>query len=150
MASLTRRFRQSPDLHGRQAPVVPGIVPFFERVHLPGAPEDVRSQALDHIVPGLGSYGYALKAADGEELRFAWRRRPGWTVLVAVLAFPVGLLSLLYMDTERIAIRFEPGPEGGTWVIAHGVAPLPVRRGFALLRDIPEPPDLREFYLSGS
>jgi hypothetical protein len=63
------------------------------------------------------------------------RRRPAWTILVAIFAFPIGLLALTVREEYEVVIDFEPRPDGGTMLTAHGSAPLAVRRAFAALRD---------------
>ena len=65
-------------------------------------------------------------------LVFRRERRPIWTIAVAVLVFPFGLLALLYKDEARIVIDLQPAKDG-TLVSASGVAPLSVRRAFAEL-----------------
>jgi hypothetical protein len=55
-----------------------------------------------------------------------------WTIAVAVLLFPFGLLALLYTEEARITIDLQASSDG-TLVAASGVAPLAVRRAFAEL-----------------
>ena len=66
---------------------------------------------------------------------FTRQRRPGWTVAVAIFAFPVGLLALLHTVSEEVVVDIEAARGGGTALLAHGVGPLGVRRPFALLRE---------------
>jgi hypothetical protein len=60
--------------------------------------------------------------------------RPGWTVAVAVLLFPIGLIALAHTDRETIRIDLTQGHRR-TICVAQGVGPLNVRRAFADLED---------------
>ena len=115
-------------------PRIPGRLAFVDRVELPGTLAVVRDQAFESIAPALARYGYKLSVA-GDALIFRRERRPVWTVLVAVCAFPIGLLALLHTETEEIVVELERAPGGGTSVLAHGTGSLTVRRAFAHLRE---------------
>lgn len=117
-----------------RAPRVPGRLAFVERVQLKTHPALVRGQAFEVIAPSLARYGYKL-SIEGSSLVFRCRRRPGWTIAVAILAFPLGLLALLHTESDEIVVRIEASAGGGTSLLAHGVGPLNVRRAFARLRD---------------
>lgn len=77
--------------------------------------------------------GYELSVIGGA-LMFRRRWRPGWTILLAVFTFPIGLLALTHQNTDEVIVDIGPGPRGGTELIAHGVGPLAVRRAFSTLR----------------
>jgi hypothetical protein len=117
-----------------RAPRVPGLLPFVERVELVADPQTARDEAFELIAPSLARHGYKL-SVDGSALVFRQSRRPAWTILVAVFAFPFGLLALLHTEDEEITVEIERAPGGGTSLLAHGVGRLPVRRAFAQLRD---------------
>ena len=117
-----------------RAPRIPGLVPFVERVELEATPEVARREAFTVIAPALARHGYKLEI-EGAALTFHRRRRPGWTVVVAILAFPLGLLALLHTELDEIVIEIGPGAGGGTALLIHGTGSLAVRRAFAQLRD---------------
>ncbi|MEA2191820.1 MAG: hypothetical protein QOI73_1941 [Solirubrobacteraceae bacterium] len=118
---------------GTRAPRIPGLLPFVERVDLDADPQLARELAFELIAPALAKYGYELRI-DGRSLVFRRRRRPPWTVVVAIATFPIGLLALLHQETDEVVLEIEPGIKG-TRLLAHGVGPLTVRRAFAQLKD---------------
>jgi hypothetical protein len=118
----------------RRAARVPGRLAFVERVPLPVGVAAARDSAFDSLVPAMLRYGYTLDDRAPQRLEFSFRRRPGWTILVAIFAFPIGLLALMHTIDEQVVVELEERP-GGTMLTAHGVAPLAVRRAFATLRD---------------
>jgi hypothetical protein len=121
---------------GRRAPRIPGHLAFVERVELAVAPAVARELVFEHIAPAMARSGYELSIV-GSAFMFRRRWRPGWTMLVAVFAFPVGLLALTHQHTDEVIVELHDGPHGATELIAHGVGPLAVRRAFASLRDCP-------------
>ena len=132
-----------PDLQPRRgkvvrrstrAPRIPGAIAFVERVDLDAEPARARRDALELIAPRLARYGYKL-SVDARMLVFRRQRRPGWTIALAILAFPFGLLALLHTEVQEITLEVEPGIDGGTSLLAHGVGSLSVRRAFAQLSD---------------
>jgi uncharacterized protein DUF1707 len=120
---------------GRRAPRIPGRLAFVERVELDVEPRTAREQAFEYIAPALARNGYDLTVVSETTLLFRCRWRPAWTVLLAVLMFPIGLLALMYQHEDEVVVEIGSGLRGGTAVLAHGVGPLNVRRAFANLRD---------------
>jgi hypothetical protein len=114
---------------------VPGRLGFSDRIEIDASPARAHVLALETILPAMARSGYELEERSDRRLAFVHRRRPGWTIAVAILLFPFGLLALAVRDTERIVIEFDAREGGGTAVLVHGVAPLPVRRAFAELSD---------------
>jgi hypothetical protein len=119
----------------RRPPRMPGRLSFAERIELSTPPTAARDRLLEHLVPPMLRYGYTLDETSPQRLAFRYRSRPGWTILVAVFAFPVGLIALAHTAEERVVVELEPRPDGGTLLIAHGTAPRSVRRAFAALDD---------------
>jgi len=74
----------------------------------------VREAALAHLVPPLESHGYLLAHEREDLLVFAVRRGP---------------------EEERITVRLRPAADGRTLLLAHGTAPLRIRRAFARVHD---------------
>ena len=123
----------------RSVPLVPGRVVFSARWRAPGRPHAVVGGLLSHVAPPLHAHGYELVERTPERLVFMRSRRPGWTIAVAILLFPFGLIALAHKDRDRIAIDLLP-EERDTALIVQGVAPLAVRRAFAQLeRDANDP-----------
>jgi hypothetical protein len=113
----------------RKRPWIPGRISFSARWTAAARPDEAAFAVLEHVAPGLRSYGFELVDRTPYRLVFAHERRPVWTILVAVITFPVGLLALLYTDTERITIELAARGKG-TVMLARGVARLSVRQAF--------------------
>ena len=93
---------------------------------------DAEADLLEFVAPPLTAYGYRLVEHSAGRLVFERDTRPAWTFLAAVFAFPIGLFALLYTSEERVTIQLVArGDE--TVIVAQGVAPLRVRKAFALL-----------------
>lgn len=112
----------------------PGMLPFTERIAVPASPAQTVARAIETIAPALNAYGYTLTEQTSEKLVFERAGRPGWALLVAVLAFPVGLLALLVRRTHTIAITVEAASKDRAVMVVHGSAPRRVRKAFAHLR----------------
>jgi hypothetical protein len=111
----------------RKLPWFPGRTRFRARWRAPVPRGEAAKDLLEYVVPPLHSYGYEVVQQTPEWIVFERRMRPAWTVLIAVLVFPIGLLALLHTERERIAIELVPrGDE--TVIIATGSAPLRIRR----------------------
>jgi hypothetical protein len=87
----------------------PGRRAFSERKLIEVPPGDVREAALAYIVPSLERWRFVLTADAGDTLVFDGPGR------------------------DRLTVRLRPAPDHRTLVIAHGVAPLRVRKAFATL-----------------
>jgi hypothetical protein len=93
-------------------PRVPGRRHFSERKLLDAPVDHVREAALAFIVPPLERYGFCLDQEGADVLVFTEPR-----------------------SGDRIMVRFRDAGSGRTLVLAHGTAPLAVRRAFAQLSD---------------
>jgi Domain of unknown function (DUF1707) len=111
------------DLPGRSGPAIvptsgvprlPGRRHFSERKLLDAPPADVREAALAFLVPPLERHGYVLHQEGEDALVFTDPRRD---------------------ESARIMVRLRDAGDRRTLVLAHGVAPLAVRRAFAQLAD---------------
>jgi len=111
---------------------VPGKHYFAETWRAPAGPERAMRDLLTYVAPPLQRSGYELREHTPHRLLFVRSRRPVWTIAVAVLLFPFGLLALLYQDEARVAIDLHPAGDG-TLISAGGVAPLAVRQAFRQL-----------------
>jgi hypothetical protein len=92
----------------------PGRRPFSERKLLDSPLAEVREAMLAFLVPSLERTGYALSKEADDVLVFADRR---------------GLAP----GANRITVRLRDAGDRRTLVIAHGTAPLGIRRAFARL-----------------
>jgi hypothetical protein len=116
----------------RTPPRMPGKYHFADTWRAPSTAERTMGELMQHVAPPLVRHGYLMVDRSPYRLVFERERRPVWTILLAVFLFPFGLLALLYKDSERITIDLQPHGDG-TLVSATGIAPLDVRRAFALL-----------------
>lgn len=77
-------------------------------------PEDV-SRALPRIIeavaPDLTGAGYRIDAQSDRAIIFSLQYRPGWTVVVAILLFPIGLLALLVRNGVSLSVTLTPRSE---------------------------------------
>ncbi len=117
---------EAPERAARR-PFWPGNLPFLTRIWTHASAKDVRAEAMRSVVPRLIAEGYQLETNDPALLVAARKHRPGWTVAVAVLAFPLGLAALLHEDRSQIAISIDEGDDE-TVVTVSGTASLAVRR----------------------
>ncbi len=95
-------------------------------------PRQARREAFEVIAPAFAPHGYKMSIV-GSALIFRRQCRPGWTIALAIFAFPFGLFALLHKEVQEIVVEIEPGAGGGTSLLAHGVGSLAVRRAFAQL-----------------
>ena len=121
-----------PAVPAVKQPRVPGRHYFAETWRAPAGADRAMGDLLTYVAPPLQRHGYELRQRTSHHLLFVRSRRPIWTIAVAVLLFPFGLLALLYQEEARIAIDLHPAGDG-TLVSASGVAPLAVRQAFRQL-----------------
>ena len=116
----------------RPGPV--GVLPFTHHVVAPVAREEVHWQVLCTIAPPLADYGYELITQSPTGFVFECHSRPPWTILVAIIGFPIGLVALTVKRNERIVISLAERSEGGTGMTVSGNAPRRVRKAFLELK----------------
>jgi hypothetical protein len=126
-----RRHARAPA--GRR-PRMPGVAPFTEVVEFDRPVAEVETEALREIAPRLVRYGFELVDTRRPHLAFERSDRPVWTIVVAIVLFPFGLLALLHSRTSRVQLTFDELAGNRTRLTIHGSAPLTVRRAFAELR----------------
>jgi hypothetical protein len=89
----------------------------------------VIAEAMRTIGPHLLRSGYSMEQAADNQLVFTRRRRPTWTILVAIFAFPFGLVALMHNPREsQVFVNAISVGDGETLVDVVGVAPGGVRR----------------------
>ena len=118
----------------RRRPWFPGNRGFAERMAVSRPRHRVIERVLTTLAPLLVARGYTLVSATDRLVVFEQDRRPAWTILVAVVVFPFGLVALTHKRRTRIVVAFTD-EAGGTEIAAYGWAPLGVRRGLAELGD---------------
>jgi hypothetical protein len=75
-----------------------------------GVSAEVADAALFHELAAVESLP-VVESRDGTFLLHR-RSRPAWTVVGAVLLFPVGLVFLLVTDDRRVQVSVTPHPDG--------------------------------------
>lgn len=125
----------APERRRRKRPWVPGRSPFHARWHSPAGARATLRELMADVAPPMEQWGYDITQRWDGRLRFERERRPAWTIVLAVIFFPIGLLALLYKERERVTIDLDELDDGTTQLVASGVAPLPIRRAFAELED---------------
>ena len=105
-----------------------GIRPFSVLIESHEQPALVIAEAMRTIAPHLLRSGYELARPSESQLVFTRERRPAWTILVAILLFPFGLLALTHKSRDSQVFVNAITAEGRTLVDVVGVAPAGVRR----------------------
>jgi hypothetical protein len=123
-----------PPQERRRRPWFPGRYAFTVRWHAPTDAKLTTRELMTFVVPPMERWGYVLTQRWDGRLRFERETWPAWVFMVAILAFPFGLLALLKKDHDRITIDLDED-EQGTQIVASGIGPLAVRRAFAELED---------------
>lgn len=109
------------------------MLPFTHRVLVPATRQETHWQVLSSIAPRLVDHGYQVVSQSPTGLIFECKSRPPWTIIVAIIAFPIGLIALTVRRNEHILISLEQRSTGDTDMIVHGSAPRRVRKAFLTL-----------------
>lgn len=105
----------------------PGLL---ARWHAPVPLAQATADVMRFVAPPLHAYGYRLVSSSRTELVYERTHRPTWTVIVAVVLFPLGLLALLH--TERETITLSATDHGAsTTIVAAGSAPPGLRHALS-------------------
>jgi hypothetical protein len=132
-ADLPKSAREPTPVEGSRRPFWPGNLPFATRIWTRASAESVVAAAMRTVVPTLLAAGYQLERNDPKLLVLSRTRRPAWTIAVAVLVFPIGLLALLRQERSQIVISIDHESGDETIVDVSGCATLGVRRAVRLL-----------------
>jgi len=100
--------RSAPPPSPATMPWIPGRRGFSHRVRLDSPPHVVRENATAYLVPALDTIGLRMQSSGPDHMEFSRGR-------------------------DRATLRLQPVGVDGTLLIAHGHAPLAVRRAFAQL-----------------
>jgi Domain of unknown function (DUF1707) len=123
LAELTRdlpqRAPQAPRPEAARAaagsrPRIPGVFPFSETIEVERPVAEVETAVLRAIAPRLARAGFNLVASDRGNLVFVRTGR--------------------LLRTHRVQLTLHDLGDGRTHLMAHGTAPLGIRRAFAELR----------------
>jgi hypothetical protein len=133
-ATREPRAKPAPASRERRLPWVPGRFAFTASWRGPSDPRKASADILEFLVPMFFDYGYDLVDRTSARLVFERRYHAGWTILVAIFLFPIGLIALLSRATERITIDMSPR-DGYTLTMVQGIAPLNLRRALINLED---------------
>jgi Domain of unknown function (DUF1707) len=95
-------------------PRIPGVFPFSETIEVDRPVAEVETAVLRAIAPRLARAGFNLIATDRQNLVFVRTGR--------------------LLRTHRVQLTLHDLGEGRTHLMAHGTAPLGIRRAFAELR----------------
>ena len=82
------------------------------------SPDDVTQTVLAGI---HGCSNYSMNMAGANTVMLTRRYCPTWVIVVAVFLFPIGLLALLYKETETLTISVAK-VENGSRVMVSGTA----------------------------
>jgi Domain of unknown function (DUF1707) len=94
-------------------PRIPGVFPFSETIEVDRPVTEVETAVLRAIAPRLARAGFNLVATDRQNLLF---------------------VRSSFLRTHRVQLTLHDLGEGRTHLMAHGTAPLGIRRAFAELR----------------
>jgi hypothetical protein len=70
--------------------------------------DQVRRDMRSNLPPRLSGWKYRLTAQDETSMAFERTYAPGWTIVLAVILFPIGLLFLLARRTASLVFTIEP------------------------------------------
>ena len=116
----------------RSQPWLPGTRGFGARWHTRAPRAAVMDDLIRDVAPRMTAYGYDIVERTPDRVVFDLVRTPGWVIIPCVFLFPIGLFALLVKTHDRVTVDLlERG--GETILVAHGIAPLSVRRAFAEL-----------------
>jgi hypothetical protein len=85
------------------------IVAVADELASPRDPEDVQASAFAVLGAVAGT---TLEQSAPGHLCVVLRRQPGWTLVLAVLLFPLGLLFLFIHDNLRLDVTVSAAPSG--------------------------------------
>jgi hypothetical protein len=84
---------------------------------------------LEGRLQGLYPHVESVQRTGPNTISIASKVRPAWTIVIAIILFPIGLLALLAKDRVTARIHAEAAPTGGTRVRLDGaVADAAARR----------------------
>jgi hypothetical protein len=117
---------------GLKLPKAPGRARFTSRWSAPVRRTQAAADVIEYVAPPMRTHGYDMIHCTEEQMVFARSHRPVWTIVVAVVLFPLGLFALLYQERDHVVIDLrEQGDR--TEITAGGVAPRSLRRALSAM-----------------
>lgn len=113
---------------GRKPWLLPGNTSFAVRIHSRKPPALAVDEVLGDVVTRLTGLGFVPEEEKPTKRVFVRSERPTWTIVVAVLLFPLGLLALAYKARSQVVVSASAAGPGITVVDVFGTAPLAVRK----------------------
>ena len=89
-----------------------------EHLHVTGQGIDLERAILTKLTAMAGCR--VITTGDGR-ISLTQRRTPGWTVVLAILTFPLGLLFLLFKVEHNLNVMITPDERGGSRIDLIGV-----------------------------
>jgi Domain of unknown function (DUF1707) len=108
--------------------LLPGNTSFAVRIHTRDPPARAVEEALASVFPRLAGSGYEPREEQPSKRVYVREERPAWTLVVAVLLFPLGLIALAHRVRSHFVVSAKRADHGLTAVDIYGTAPLAVRR----------------------
>lgn len=102
---LLRRMRATRSVHAAEA------------IQVARPPEQIDAEVQAALA---GIAGARLSTLEVGHLVVSIRRSPPWTILPALLAFPVGLVALLYREDVPLDVRLFRSESGGSTIALSG------------------------------
>jgi hypothetical protein len=91
---------------------------------------DVRRDMRSYLPPRLARWGYRLITQNEGTMTFERRYAPVWTIVLAIILFPIGLLfPLLVKRTASLVFTVEGNGDSASNVTVNGQASEKLRRG---------------------
>ena len=100
----------------------------------------LRGEHLNDLLAAMSDQGYAASSVSADAARFDRRHRPAWTIYVAVLLWPLGLLALTRTKRVGLEVRVEAPEGGGTLVVVAGTLTQALRERLRYVLGAPEDP----------
>lgn len=113
---------------GRKPWLLPGNTSFAVRIHSRKPPVLAVDEVLGDVVTRLTGLGFVPQQEQPTRRVFVRSERPTWTIVVAVLFFPLGLIALAHRARSQVVVTASPTEHGMTAVDVFGTAPFAVRR----------------------
>jgi hypothetical protein len=106
-----------------------------ERIIWPEGPSATRAQVMGRVARRLTAARYHVDARTDWTITITRTFSPAWTIVAAILLFPLGLPALLVKGALSSSVTLTPAGGGTTEVVARGLANPAAETVFADLRD---------------
>src|SRR5436190_15273977 len=93
---------------GRKPWLLPGNTSFAVRIHSRRPPALAVDEVLGDVVTKLTGVGFVPEEERPTKRVFVRSERPTWTIVVAVLFFPLGLIALVHRARSQVVFSASP------------------------------------------